>query len=445
MRKYVRLIPFILGLVLFGSPADATTCPAPPTLANGQTANANDILGVLSCINGNFAPTAGPSFTGNVGIGTASPAQELDIANAGVGSSNMQFTYTGAPTLYHNNINNLFSNTASLQLMQFSLDSNGTTVTPLILLGNGNVGIGVSTPSATLSIQGSGTGSGVNFRTTNASQTPLISAFDNGNVAMGASNSGARLNLGVSTDNTGILSLEERSANSVVFGVTLNNTSIAGIATKNIVWSSTSAGSDIVFGPSTVATTALVLKANGNIGVGTISPATSLDVAGTIRQSGCTTAGTLAVDGSGDIICSSDARLKNVLGDYAGGLAVVVHLSPKLFMYKSSRGDPNETFVHAGFLAQNVMSVIPQASALQRDGYYSLDTTAILAAAVNAVKELKAVADKQDVEIAVLKTKLVDSDRRLVDARLRQASAIEELRVEIAEIRQTSRLKTASR
>ncbi len=363
-----RGIVFAFLVFVFGacaSTAQAATCPAPPTLANGQTTNANDILGVFSCINGNFAPLAGPSFTGNVGIGTA-------------------------------------------------------------------------TPSAALSIQGAGTGSGVNFQTTNASQTPLITAFDNGTILIGASNASARLNLGVSTDNTGVLVVEERSANSVVFGATLNKTSIAGLATKNLVWSSTSAGSDIVFGPSTVATTALVLKANGNIGIGTTSPATSLDVAGTIRQSGCTTAGTLAVDGSGDIICSSDARLKNVLGDYAGGLAVVVHLSPKLFTYKSSRSDPNETFVHAGFLAQNVMSVIPQASALQRDGYYSLDTTAILAATVNAVKELKALVDKQDREIVGLKAELAAESSR-------QASAMEQLRTQIAALRRSRRIDTASR
>ncbi|MEJ0025767.1 MAG: tail fiber domain-containing protein [Rhizomicrobium sp.] len=372
MRRGIVFAFLVYACGACASTAQAASCPAPPTLANGQTANANDILGVFSCINGNFAPLTGPSFTGNVGIGTASP-------------------------------------------------------------------------SATLTIQGAGTGSGVNFQTTNASHTPLITAVDNGNVSIGAPGASSRLSIGVATDNTGVFDLQDRSVNSVVFGATANSTSIAGLAVKNLVWGSSSSGSDMVFGPSTAATTALVLKANGNIGIGTTSPAVSLDVVGTIRQSGCVTAGTLAVNGSGDIICSSDARLKNVLGDYAGGLAAVVHLSPKLFTYRPTRGDPNETFVHAGFLAQDVMSVIPQASALQRDGYYSLDTTAILAATVNAVKELKAIADKQAKEITVLKAKLVEADRRLTDAHLKQASAIEELRVEIAEIRHASQLKTASR
>jgi hypothetical protein len=60
------------------------------------------------------------------------------------------------------------------------------------------------------------------------------------------------------------------------------------------------------------------------------------------------------------------------------------------FTYKPTAKDPRETFVHAGFIAQNVKAAIPEASARQKDGYYSLDTTAILAAAVNAIKELKA-------------------------------------------------------
>jgi hypothetical protein len=41
-----------------------------------------------------------------------------------------------------------------------------------------------------------------------------------------------------------------------------------------------------------------------------------------------------------------------------------------------------------GFSAQNVKSVLPEASALQDSGYWSLDTTAVTALAVNAIKEL---------------------------------------------------------
>jgi hypothetical protein len=135
---------------------------------------------------------------------------------------------------------------------------------------------------------------------------------------------------------------------------------------------------------------AITILPSGNVGIGSGVPVQVLDVAGTIRQSGCTTAGTLAVNSSGDIICSSDARLKNILGSYASGMDAILRLKPVRFTYKPTAKDPRETFVHAGFIAQNVKTAIPEASARQKDGHYSLDTTAILAAAVNAIKELKA-------------------------------------------------------
>ena len=157
----------------------------------------------------------------------------------------------------------------------------------------------------------------------------------------------------------------------------------------------------------------LLLRPGSNVGIGTIAPGQKLDVAGTVRQSGCTTAGTLAVNASGDIICSSDARLKKIRGRYTGGLEKIARLRPVLFTFKPTKKDPNETFVHAGFIAQEVRAVIPQASALQKDGYYSLDTTAILAASINALKELKAESDSQKLEILRLHHEVAELQERM--------------------------------
>jgi len=165
----------------------------------------------------------------------------------------------------------------------------------------------------------------------------------------------------------------------------------------------------------------LLLQPNGgNVGIGTSAPAQALHVVGTIRQTHCITAGTLSANTSGDINCTSDGRLKNILGDYAGGMDALLRITPKLFTYKTTPSDPVETFVHAGFIAQNVMAVIPQASARQLDGYYSLDTTAILAASVNAIKQLKSLSDEQAIriarqadEIATLTSRLAKMDARM--------------------------------
>jgi hypothetical protein len=68
---------------LFSTSAQAT-CPTFHTLTNGTTADASQVMdnfnSILQC----------PNFTGNVGIGTASPADVLDIVRAS-GSANVSF------------------------------------------------------------------------------------------------------------------------------------------------------------------------------------------------------------------------------------------------------------------------------------------------------------------------------------------------------------------
>ena len=128
--------------------------------------------------------------------------------------------------------------------------------------------------------------------------------------------------------------------------------------------------------------------------------------------------------GGGDWIDSSDARIKNVEGDYARGLADVVQLRPVLYTYKGN--DTSDAPAHilkdatgpvvvpypnsphhasategrkfAGLIAQEVETIIPE-MVKQRSGYIDgaavsdlrdLDTTPLIFALINAVKELKA-------------------------------------------------------
>lgn len=67
----------------FYTSAAAATCPAlPVTLTNGTTANADDVMGdfnsILNCANSNLAPLSSPTFSGNLGIGTAA-THTLDV------------------------------------------------------------------------------------------------------------------------------------------------------------------------------------------------------------------------------------------------------------------------------------------------------------------------------------------------------------------------------
>jgi len=99
-------------------------------------------------------------------------------------------------------------------------------------------------------------------------------------------------------------------------------------------------------------------------------------------------AGTLVTDASGNITASSDARMKDVLGNFDRGLAAICGITPKLFKWNAESGLDREQ-VNAGFVAQDVLPHIPEAIH-EKDGRYSMSDRPLIAALVNAVKELSA-------------------------------------------------------
>ena len=106
--------------------------------------------------------------------------------------------------------------------------------------------------------------------------------------------------------------------------------------------------------------------------------------------------------GGGSWTAPSDARIKTVEGAYMSGLAAVLALRPVEYRYKN---DPAK--LHIGLVAQEVEAVMPE-MVTKGDGEIdgekvtdlrTLDTTALIFALVNAVRELTA-------EIDALKAKL---------------------------------------
>jgi hypothetical protein len=98
-------------------------------------------------------------------------------------------------------------------------------------------------------------------------------------------------------------------------------------------------------------------------------------------------AGTLSTDSSGNITSSSDERLKNIQGNFTTGLQAILALNPILYKWNAVSGMEMNT-TYAGFSAQNVQSVIPQAVDIDPRGYLTLQDRPIMAATVNAIKEL---------------------------------------------------------
>lgn len=142
-------------------------------------------------------------------------------------------------------------------------------------------------------------------------------------------------------------------------------------------------------------------------------------------------AGAATFDSSGNITSVSDARLKNITGTFTKGLAEIVKLTPKLYTWKPETGlvtdDINATLIAQDLIAAGLSEavstyrtvpvmeddvqsaediaagkLVTQHPKLDADGKavtqrvdsnYSVSDRTVIAALVNAVKELKAEID----------------------------------------------------
>jgi hypothetical protein len=96
----------------------------------------------------------------------------------------------------------------------------------------------------------------------------------------------------------------------------------------------------------------------------------------------------------------SDARMKTDVRSYTGGLSSIVNLRPVTFRYTDDTGYDTKP-QHIGLIAQEAEKIMPEMVSTQKgtidgrqvDDLRSMDTTPLIFALVNAVKELKAEVD----------------------------------------------------
>lgn len=122
---------------------------------------------------------------------------------------------------------------------------------------------------------------------------------------------------------------------------------------------------------------------------GTSGEVFSISTNGNI-QFGAYGAGTLTTDGSGNITASSDERLKDILGSFDRGLADLELINPIFYEWKPETGFDAST-TYAGFSAQNVQQAIPEAVGEGKDGFLTLQDRPLIAAAINAIKEIASI------------------------------------------------------
>ncbi|MCL5095256.1 MAG: tail fiber domain-containing protein [Patescibacteria group bacterium] len=362
---------------------------------------------------------------GNVGIGTTGPGYKLDVVGNSKFSTSVQTPYLNMATDGSINATDISFTSNGSKYGTIQTESYGgtgawslgyqaavssTIGTPVLTWnGSGNVGIGTTVPGAKLDVNGTS-----HYAGNLSLDQPVQIGFANGQTIKDNSAGGLAINssfyklqlIGGTDATNGLIELQTNNT----VRMTITNGGNVGIGTtapaekldvngkvRATVFADQNGNYYIDPAQETMGASAIL---SGNVGIGTTGPGQKLDVNGTIRQAGCKTAGTLSANTSGDIICTSDENLKNIYGYYQGGLSALSALNPIRFSYKG------EDFVHVGFSAQNVKSVLPEASALQDSGYWSLDTTSVVALTVNAIKEQQGQIATQSGSLTSLSVKL---------------------------------------
>jgi hypothetical protein len=140
-----------------------------------------------------------------------------------------------------------------------------------------------------------------------------------------------------------------------------------------------------------------ITMGNFAIGLGGGVPTAQLHTGGTVRFANFG-AGTATFDANGNISSVSDIRMKDVDGPFTRGLHDILGIQPILYHWKAESGLDTEN-QYAGFSAQDVLPHIPEATLQNKDGFYSFQDRPVIAALVNAVKELSAKVDALQTQV----------------------------------------------
>ena len=289
--------------------------------------------------------------SGNVGIGTASPAYKLDV-QGGISS----FTNSSAEAVRISKVSAIVnSNEASRNLVLYSTDSYAADLGPQMSFGGA----------------------------TNGGTTPYAFATIAGRKE-GATSYAGYLQFSTTTGTSAVITERMRidSSGNLLVGTTVTPTGATGGA--GFIAESSSRKTLLVASTSTSAIAlAAFINPNGTVG--------------TIQTSGTATS----------YVTSSDYRLKNTITPMTGALAKVTLLKPCTYKWNVDGSDGQ------GFIAHELQAVIPECvtetkDATDADGnpvYQGIDTSFLVATLTAAIQEQQALITALTARITALENK----------------------------------------
>jgi hypothetical protein len=376
-------------------------------------------IGTWAAAGGNLIVNGG----GNVGINSAWPGTALDVSGTGrmtgfqltgngaasgsvmVSSAVGVGTWMATSTLPSATVNNAAANDVTFYNGVNTLTGNG-----VFQFTGTNVGIGTTTPAGALVIMSGNVGIGtwvpnaVVHEDTQVNPTAGLSTWSNYNLLVRNSDNTVGHGVGIALADTQTV---DNVGGAIIFKLTNSNSQgeLEFYTKQNVT-----AGA--------APTQVMVLTDAGNVGIGTATPGKLLDVfgsarlanAGALTVSGLVSCAGVQTNAAGLMSCTSDARLKDIHGSFNEGLSAVTKINPQTYSWKKSTELFDGGVRYSGFIAQDVEQAVPEAVNTNPKGYKQVSTTAILAAAVNAIKDLDKKVNEQtasidDLEIQLRKAK----------------------------------------
>lgn len=114
-----------------------------------------------------------------------------------------------------------------------------------------------------------------------------------------------------------------------------------------------------------------------------------VDNTGALTVSALVSCGGIQTNGSGILSCTSDETLKDITGQFTKGIDAIRNINPISYSWKQDNYLYDNGMIYNGFSAQNVQTALGgDATSLSSDGHLQISQLTLLAASINAIKDL---------------------------------------------------------